>query len=174
MSDERTVDGPATPAWQSLDPNVVPYLRRSGLIRIVMECLVVGVGSLIMYSEAWFTPAVRGVLLALGIAWIVVDAVLLVIVPQLHFRHAGYAVFDDRVEYREGAWWRNHYLVPRSRIQYFDVTQGPLERAFRLGRLHLHTAGTSDAVVTIYGLPHETASALRDELRGEGVGAGGV
>ena len=54
-------------------------------------------------------------------------------------------------------------IVPYARMQFVDVTAGPLERAFSLATVQLHTAAAaSDAKIT--GLPPEEASRLRDRL----------
>ena len=58
--------------------------------------------------------------------------------------------------------------MPRSRIQHTDVTQGPYERRFGLATLVVYTAGTENASITIEGLSHETALAVRDALLARG------
>ncbi|GAA3718661.1 hypothetical protein GCM10022268_28690 [Sphingomonas cynarae] len=56
-------------------------------------------------------------------------------------------------------------MVPLSRVQHIDVSQGPVERAFGVARLILHTAGTSHAVVVLPGLSRVKAEELRDSIR---------
>jgi hypothetical protein len=68
------------------------------------------------------------------------------------------------IEIREGVVWRAVTNVPRSRVQHTDVSQGPLERRFGIGTLVIHTAGTDSAVVSLRGLTHESALAIRDHL----------
>lgn len=78
---------------------------------------------------------------------------------------------DDGLEYEHGWKWRHHVSVPRSRIQHTDVTQGPYERRFGLATLVVYTAGTEHASISIEGLSHETALALRDALLSRGAAA---
>jgi membrane protein YdbS with pleckstrin-like domain len=58
-------------------------------------------------------------------------------------------------------------------MQYVDIQAGPLERAYGIASVHLHTAspGTS---ARIPGLPREEAARLRDRLTslGEAQAAG--
>jgi len=54
--------------------------------------------------------------------------------------------------------------VPAARVQHVDVSQGPFERMFQLGKLVIHTAGTENASIEVPNLEHATALRLRDEL----------
>jgi membrane protein YdbS with pleckstrin-like domain len=74
--------------------------------------------------------------------------------------------FCERAEdllVRRGLLIRRLSLVPYGRMQFVDVTAGPLERSFGLATLRLHTAAAaSDA--RIPGLPRAEADRLRDQL----------
>ena len=64
-------------------------------------------------------------------------------------------------------------VVPYGRMQFVEVTAGPVERAFGLSTVKLHTAAAaSDA--RIPGLEREEAARLRDRLTelGESMAAG--
>ena len=65
---------------------------------------------------------------------------------------------------QRGRWWQTESRVPISRVQHLDLKRGPLERAFRLATLVIHTAGTRMAAVTVSGLDSEDAERLRDRL----------
>lgn len=75
----------------------------------------------------------------------------------------GYAERDNDLLVRHGLLVRRLSIVPYARMQFVDVTAGPLERAFSLATVQLHTAAAaSDAKIP--GLPPEEASRLRDRL----------
>jgi membrane protein YdbS with pleckstrin-like domain len=75
----------------------------------------------------------------------------------------GYAERDQDLLVRHGLFIRRLSIVPYARMQFVDVTAGPLERAFGLATVQLHTAAAaSDAKVP--GLPPEEAARLRDRL----------
>lgn len=65
---------------------------------------------------------------------------------------------------RRGRWWQTESRVPISRVQHLDLKRGPLERAFKLATLVVHTAGTRMAAVSVSGLDGEDAERLRDRL----------
>jgi uncharacterized protein len=69
---------------------------------------------------------------------------------------------DDLIV-RRGVMFRRLSVVPYGRMQFIDVTAGPLERLFDLATVRLHTAAAaSDA--RIPGLSAEDAGRLRDQL----------
>lgn len=75
----------------------------------------------------------------------------------------GYAERADDLLVRRGVLVRRLSVVPYGRMQYVDVTAGPLDRRLGLAQVTLHTAAAaSDA--SIPGLPAEEARRLRDRL----------
>jgi membrane protein YdbS with pleckstrin-like domain len=75
----------------------------------------------------------------------------------------GYAERDNDLLVRHGLLVRRLSIVPYARMQFVDVTAGPLERAFGLASVQLHTAAAAtDAKIP--GLPPDEASRLRDRL----------
>jgi membrane protein YdbS with pleckstrin-like domain len=93
------------------------------------------------------------ILLTLWRVWAIVRAV----------RAWGYAERDKDLLVRHGLLIRRLSIVPYARMQFVDVSAGPLERAFDLATVQLHTAAAaSDARVP--GLRPAEASRLRDRL----------
>lgn len=70
----------------------------------------------------------------------------------------------DGFALQRGRWWQTESRVPISRVQHLDLKRGPLERAFGLATLVIHTAGTRMAAVSVAGLRGEDAEHLRDRL----------
>ncbi|MFY1637791.1 PH domain-containing protein [Solwaraspora sp. WMMB335] len=116
-------------------------------------------------------------LLALGVGWAITGfwlvgvgfaaAVLLTVLRTVATIRAvfawGYAERDNDLLVRHGLLVRRLSIVPYARMQFVDVSAGPLERAFDLATVQLHTAAAaSDARVP--GLRPAEASRLRDRL----------
>ena len=75
----------------------------------------------------------------------------------------GYAEREDDLLVVRGVLVRRLSVVPYGRMQFLDVTAGPVERAFGLATVQLHTAAAaSDA--RIPGLAAAEAARLRDRL----------
>lgn len=85
--------------------------------------------------------------------------------PERRYRSWGYEATEDELHVRSGLWTRARVAVPFGRVQHIDVTQGPLQRAFGLATLVLHTAGTRSNAVPLPGLEVQEAERLRDEIR---------
>ena len=89
------------------------------------------------------------------------------------FRSWGYAERADDLLVRRGVMFARLSVVPYGRMQFIDVTAGPLERAFGLATVRLHTAAAATDA-RIPGLEREEAGRLRDRLAevGEAQAAG--
>ncbi len=75
----------------------------------------------------------------------------------------GYLEREDDLLVQRGLMVRRLSVVPYGRMQFVDVTAGPVERSFGLATVRLHTAAAaSDA--RIPGLEAEEAARLRDQL----------
>ncbi|HEY8458570.1 MAG TPA: PH domain-containing protein [Actinopolymorphaceae bacterium] len=75
----------------------------------------------------------------------------------------GYAERADDLLVTHGVLFKTLVVVPYGRMQYVDVTAGPLERKFGIAKVQLHTA-TPATDAEIPGLPPEEAERLRDRL----------
>jgi putative membrane protein len=62
-----------------------------------------------------------------------------VLVRPLSFRRNGFAGIPGVVLLRRGAVWRSLTMVPEARAQSIAMSQGPIYRALRLARVHVHT-----------------------------------
>lgn len=75
----------------------------------------------------------------------------------------GFAERNEDLMVRRGVMIRRQSVIPYGRMQFIDITAGPLERSLGLATLRMHTAAAaSDA--RIPGLDHAVAAKLRDQL----------
>jgi membrane protein YdbS with pleckstrin-like domain len=140
--------------WLHPSPRLATLrLAEAGGITVLL-LLAVGLPLLMTGLDAAAAIAGAGILLA-GI----VVAVLLA-------RRVRSWAFCERAEdllIRRGVMVQRLSLVPYGRMQFVDVSAGPLERSLGLATLRLHTAAAaSDA--RIPGLPRAEAERLRDQL----------
>ncbi len=79
------------------------------------------------------------------------------------YRSWGYLEREDDLLVRRGLLVRRLSVVPYGRMQFIDVTAGPVERWFGLATVQLHTAAAgTDAKIP--GLATAEAGRLRDRL----------
>ena len=142
---------------------------------IVIEVIVRTIWTLVFLAGtliAWLAPAPL---------WVVIvgAAITLSTVIGMYFgvraiQSYGYAERENDLLVRHGRLIRRLSIVPYSRMQFVDVTAGPMERMCGLATVRLPTAAAaSDA--TVPGLEAPEATRLRDRLtalgedRGEGL-----
>ena len=109
----------------------------------------------------WWAPIAVGVATVVGIVW-------WVIVAYRQVKNLGYAIRDNDLLIQRGIMFRSTTVVPFGRMQFVDVSSGPVSRLFGLATVELHTASASSDA-TIPGLPAQDADHLRELLaqRGE-------
>ena len=103
-----------------------------------------------------------------GYVWVpagLFAAWLLVRMPMRRYAARGYSIEEERLRVVRGILFRSDTVVPFGRVQHIDVNQGPLERAFDLATLTVHTAGTHNASVSLPGLARGDAMAMREDIR---------
>ncbi|WP_089022018.1 PH domain-containing protein [Micromonospora coriariae] len=144
---------PDTVHWQPISSDLiwVELIRLAVVLAIGLAVTAIGWA---LSGQGLFGLALAAVLV-FG-AWRAVAIVRAV-------RAWGYAEREDDLLVRHGLLVRRLSIVPYSRMQFVDVSAGPLERAFDLATVQLHTAAAaSDARVP--GLRPAEASRLRDRL----------
>jgi len=85
--------------------------------------------------------------------------------PARKYRHWGYDMGTDRLRVVRGYMFYSDTIVPFGRIQHIDVDQGPIDRRYGLAKLTVHTAGNYNSKVTLPGLAHGDALAMREAIR---------
>jgi membrane protein YdbS with pleckstrin-like domain len=143
-------------------PNTVAWRRVSGKL-VWIELLHLGGwlavllgGCLVSWAFGWGYAGLAAAAVAL------LGAVRAITIVRA-VRAWGYAERESDLLVRHGLLVRRLSIVPYARMQFVDVTAGPLERGFGLATVQLHTAAAaSDARVP--GLGPAEAARLRDRL----------
>lgn len=144
---------PGTVAWRPVSSRL-----------IIVHLIGIAIWSVVLLGGL-----LAGRLLAGGTPWLLgMGAVLVLagwraVVAVRAVRAWGYAERDNDLLVRHGLLVRHLSIVPYARMQYVDVTAGPLERAFGLATVQLHTAAAASNA-RVPGLPPGEASRLRDRL----------
>jgi hypothetical protein len=139
-----------------------------------MRCLEAGLIGALVALIAGLAGAAAGPVpgfIAAGAAVLVTGVALRFL--RNRFRSWAYQERDEDLVVKRGVAFRRLSVVPYGRMQFVDVTAGPIERLFRLSTIKLHTAAAaSDA--RIPGLEQDEAARLRDQLAslGEAKAAG--
>lgn len=150
---------PAVPVvvdWQHLPARGTKLAAFGGAVGFAIPFAVASafLSRLADFSTPWLIAPVVGLLGAAFGAWLAVK----------RHRRTLWKLDEQGFALQRGRWWQTESRVPISRVQHLDLKRGPLERAFRLATLVIHTAGTRMAAVSVSGLDGEDAERLRDRL----------
>jgi membrane protein YdbS with pleckstrin-like domain len=138
-----------------LHPNYVKVVRLATLVATLPFVVVA-----LILEFAGELPHGAGIVPVLLVAlWLIIR------VPLRRYQARGYQLGADRLRVVRGLLFRKDTVVPFGRVQHIDVQQGPLERGYGLATLVLHTAGTHNASVTLPGIAHADAVAMREDIR---------
>jgi membrane protein YdbS with pleckstrin-like domain len=152
----------------------VPWQRPSHLllrarrIQVALVTLPVALAGGIIAGAAGSASLGAGIGLGLVVAGLVWERFLARRVAAW-----GYTERRDDLMVRRGVLIRRLSVIPYGRMQFIDVTAGPVERSLGLATVRMHTAAAaSDA--RIPGLDKAQAAKLRDQLAtlGEAQAAG--
>lgn len=110
----------------------------------------------------WISRGSEAAFICLGI-WLVL-AILNIIRIQRSFRVMGYALRQHDIAFKRGVLVRRTTIVPYTRLQHAEISQGLLQQMVDISSLHLYTAGGSAADLTIPGLTPDEANRLRDYI----------
>jgi membrane protein YdbS with pleckstrin-like domain len=143
--------------WRTPSRQLLTLRRVEVGVSALVAAVVLGLAGPTAYLAA-------GALVAAAITWPLVGR---------RYRSWGYAEREDDLLVRRGVLFARLSVVPYGRMQFIDVTAGPLERAFGLATVRLHTAAAATDA-RIPGLEREEAARLRDRLAelGEAQAAG--
>jgi len=135
-----------------------PRLRQVRHIEAIAATAAGVVAIAVVLALTVDTIAAIGGSLAVLAAGVVLDILL-----QRRVGAWGYLEREDDLLVRRGLMIRRLSVVPYGRMQFVDVTAGPIERSFGLATVRLHTAAeATDA--RIPGLEAAEAARLRDQL----------
>jgi membrane protein YdbS with pleckstrin-like domain len=146
---------PPDNAWQGVSTRLRTLHRSLLCGAAVVGGVVLGVLAVVVLDRRWvLIPVTVGTVGAAAWAWWW---------SARRQRAWGYAERDDDLYIVHGIMWRRLVVVPYGRMQFVDVRSGPLERAFGIATVKLHTASPSTTAV-IPGLERAEALRLRDRL----------
>jgi uncharacterized protein len=161
MTAGTPVDEPFDPrdvAWSSVSPRLALARRVTLSITVAVPAVVTVVVGLVVLEWTWAWLVLLGLALVQGWGWLLAGWQASAI---------GYAERADDLLVRRGVMIRNLVVVPYGRMQFVDVQAGPLDRAFGIAQVQLHTA-SSGTDASIPGLPPHEAARLRDRLASRG------
>lgn len=148
---------PAGVEWTPVSPRLATARLISGVSWLAVPLVGLVVAAALTGLLGLWLGAAGAAVLTAWVAWLVPRQV----------RAMAYAERADDLLLRKGILFRSMVVVPYGRMQYVDVSAGPLDRRLGIASVQLHTASPgTDA--SIDGLPTAEAARLRDQLASRG------
>ena len=146
---------PPGEAWQRVSPKLCTHYRTVvlGAVGLVAVALV-GLSLLWLHSLAAAGAVVVLAVLAAALGWVM---------SARRQQAWGYAEREQDLFITSGVMFRQLVAVPYGRMQFVDVTAGPLERFLGIATVRMHTA-TPNTQARIPGVLPAEAARLRDRL----------
>jgi len=141
--------------FQSLEPS---YKKVLLIINIIFWGIVIAVISIGMFTNQEDMPSLALIIVPTILFILILFSFLSII---FGFKNKLFAVRHQDLNYKKGWLWKSRMVVPFKRIQHSEVTQGPIDRIFKLAKLRVFTAGGSGSDLTIPGLKLEEANKLK-------------
>ncbi|MFI5690796.1 PH domain-containing protein [Kribbella sp. NPDC051586] len=145
---------PSDVSWTPVSPKLATLRRLNA--SIVAGLVAIAALLALGLTLGWLYGVLAVVVIALALAW----AWVLIGRNQRSWK---YAEREDELLVTHGIMFRELVVVPYGRMQFVDVTAGPLERAYGMATVELHTA-TPATDAKIPGLHPDEAGRLRDRL----------
>ncbi|MFC1538199.1 PH domain-containing protein [Candidatus Latescibacterota bacterium] len=89
-----------------------------------------------------FIPEIEGRIVfgVILVLYVLIMVLLGVWIPAF-FRSISYRIDDNTVKMNCGVFWKKLVTVPFQKITNIDISQGPLQREYNIGTIHVQTAG---------------------------------
>jgi len=156
---------PVSGDWKRVSPRLAT-VRRISMLVVTAVVVIAAVVLIVLLPALQWIPAAVGILALAAAIWGWFWA-------GRNQRSWGYAENADDLLVTRGVMFKRLVAIPYGRMQFVDVEAGPLDRAYGIATVTLHTASPETAA-DIPGLLAADATALRNRLTelGESRGAG--
>jgi len=112
---------------------MVEYIHCVIILLSVTVCIV----PLILFIPDIEGKIIFGVLYGLFLVFLAAVAAWI----PAYYNTLEYSIDREAVRMRHGVFWKKHVTVPYHKITNVDVSQGPIQRQYGLGTVHVQTAG---------------------------------
>ena len=89
-----------------------------------------------------------------------------------YYNSLKFSITGEHVIVEKGVWWKKETTIPFERITNVDKTQDPFERYYKIGKIHVQTAGAggveaAKAEAVIQGIKNrdEVKEEIKDRIR---------
>lgn len=147
--DERNIN------YVKLEKNAKRCMRISAVTVLAIICLPSTLLALFLFdmNAAGITVLV--------LLWLFAAAYVIA-VPHVRYERYRYCIDEEAIRVRHGIFWVTEEIVPIERLHKISLSQGPVDRIFKISKVQVTTAGGD---VTIKFLKDEKAAEIAEALK---------
>ncbi len=125
--------------YKSLDPKGLTVMRLNAVITSIITIIMVGIGAYFIYPllEEIFHFILFYVIIGLIAVLILLNIFLF---PRLRYNRYRYLIDKDHIEVKKGLFFITTSIILIKRIQKVELTNGPIDRLFKLSNVTIYTA----------------------------------
>ena len=142
-----------------LAPNTLKVWLIGEVISTLITAIVLSVLFYLNAYFAWKDWIEWGLMIVTGLVLIFV--VISFIRPFFLYKNWRYAIDEEFLQLKSGAFTEIHQLVPMTKIQAVETERGPILRRYGLNSVTVETMGSSHRIPA---LPEEIAVELRNQI----------
>lgn len=126
---------------------------------IELSIYIVILSGILIASFVWDWPIwTKYIVYSLYVVCVVFIPLKIFVFPKIRWNYFNYLVKGDEIDIQDGVFIVKNTLIPTTKIQKINVSQGPLMRKSNLASVTITTAASEE---TIPGLPIQEAQELR-------------
>lgn len=144
--------------YKKLEPSAQKCMRVNAIIASVIG-LAIGVAALYFLLFRRFQLVFWIAASAYVVLLIVME---IIITPKFRYERYRYGIGEDAIRVREGFIWIKETIVPIERLHKIEMSQGPIDRIFKLSSVVITTAG-GDCKINF--LDTEEAEVIAEKLK---------
>lgn len=143
--------------YVKLNPKAEKCMRVNEIIK---DALLLAAALVAEYFILWEIKQMVCILIGAGL--LALAAVCIAVIPKIRFERYRYIIDGEGIRVREVLFWIKETIIPMERLHKLQVSQGPIDRMFKLSSVRVTTAG-GDGVIKF--LTDEEASQITEHLK---------
>ncbi len=146
--------------YVKLDPKAQKCMRVNEIIKdAVLLSMVLTADFFILWESA------RTACLLTGAGFLVIAVLCSIFIPKIRYERYRYIIDSEGIRVREGIFWIKETIIPMERLHKLQVSQGPVDRIFKLSSVKVTTAGGDGTIKFLTdGEAAQIAENLKDKI----------
>ena len=143
--------------YVKLNPKAEKCMRVNEIIQdVILLAAAIGADYFILWQRSHMACLLTGAVL------LVLAAVCVITIPRIRYERYRYIIDSANIRVREGIFWIKETIIPMERLHKLQVSQGPIDRMFKLSSVRVTTAG-GDGVIKF--LADDEAALIAEHLK---------